>query len=185
MKQVLLTAFDSVSENYKRLLIITFLFVAMQRTVVGQAGTLALTQSPLSPNSASLGKFVEVPVGHYSGTPKISVPLYQFETKGVSIPLSIDYNASGIKVKDIPGSVGAGWSLNAGGVITRIIRGAPDDHDPQLTPPNGYGDYNDSIMKLRVRDSRGDFYNSFTEFEKNIILFNQPGCDEDPSLGYS
>lgn len=44
----------------------------------------------------------------------------------MSVPVSISYHPSGIKVNEISSVVGLGWSLNAGGVITRLVRGAPD-----------------------------------------------------------
>lgn len=89
--------------------------------------------SPASPNAVSLGKFGEVPVGLYNGIPEISIPLYVVKTKDLTLPISLDYHASGIKVEDISSWVGLGWSLNAGGVITHSIRGISDD-----TPSAGF-----------------------------------------------
>ncbi len=45
----------------------------------------------------------------------------------MSVPISLSYHASGIKVQQKASSVGLGWSLNAGGAITRVMRGLPDD----------------------------------------------------------
>ncbi len=39
----------------------------------------------------------------------------------------MNYHASGIKVGENASWVGAGWALNAGGVITRTVRGLPDE----------------------------------------------------------
>ena len=82
---------------------------------------------PPSPTASSLGKFADIPVSFYTGTPTISVPLWTVEGRKLSFPVSLSYHASGIKVDDIAGWVGTGWSLNAGGVITRTIRGKADD----------------------------------------------------------
>ncbi len=43
--------------------------------------------------------------------------------------MSLSYNASGFKPEDLPTWVGQGWSLNAGGVITRAVQGNPDNDD--------------------------------------------------------
>lgn len=94
-----------------------------------QVGLLNSIQQPLSPNAAALGKFVELPVGNFTGTPEINISLYEFKTNSFSVPISLSYHASGIKVREIPGWVGAGFLLNAGGAIIRVVRGLPDGID--------------------------------------------------------
>ena len=79
-----------------------------------------------SPSVASLGVYGQVPVGMYTGTAMIHVSLIDFSYKDISVPISIKYHASGIKPDIVPGPVGLGWSLQAGGFITRVIRGIPD-----------------------------------------------------------
>ena len=82
---------------------------------------------PPSPNAAAINKFVEVPVSYYTGTPNVSIPLFRLQVEGMSLPISLDYHASGLKVEEHASNVGAGWRLNAGGVITRSIQGLPDE----------------------------------------------------------
>lgn len=79
-----------------------------------------------SPNAASLGRYGEVPVGYYSGVPNISVPIHELVEGDISLPISISYHASGIKVEEVASWVGLGWSLNAGGLISVEVRGIPD-----------------------------------------------------------
>jgi len=79
-----------------------------------------------SPNVSALQRYGEIPVSAYTGVPNISIPLYQINAGGVSIPISISYHASGVKVADEASRVGLGWVLNAGGVISRTIMGADD-----------------------------------------------------------
>lgn len=85
-----------------------------------------------SPNAASLGRYAEIPITLETGVPNISIPLYAIQSKGISLPISISYHASGIKVMDQASSVGLGWSLNSGGSITRIKQGIYDER------PNGF-----------------------------------------------
>ncbi len=74
---------------------------------------------PTTPNAASLKKFGNLPVDHYTGTANISIPIYEINLSGKKIPISLSYNASGIKVAQEASWVGLGWSLNAGGFIVR------------------------------------------------------------------
>ncbi len=81
---------------------------------------------PSSPEAASLGKYGAYPVDYNTGLPIIQIPLYDFKAGGISLPICLNYHASGIKVDDIASSVGLGWSLNAGGCISVQVNGRPD-----------------------------------------------------------
>lgn len=82
---------------------------------------------PPSPDAASLGKYGNTPVGLHTGIPQIDIPIYTIKSKLLEVPISISYHASGIKVDEMASWVGLGWSLNAGGVITRSVVGLPDE----------------------------------------------------------
>ncbi len=86
---------------------------------------------PPSPTAAGLVKYADVPVSLYTGTPGIQLPIYSVKSGRVSLPISLSYHASGIKVGEQAGNVGLGWSLIAGGVITRTIRDREDDNNYQ------------------------------------------------------
>jgi YD repeat-containing protein len=81
---------------------------------------------PPSPTAASLGKYGDVPVSIYTGIPNISIPLYTINSGTLSLPVTLNYHAGGIKVEEEASWVGLGWSLSAGGVITRSVRGTDD-----------------------------------------------------------
>lgn len=80
-----------------------------------------------SPTAASLGKYGDIPVGLHTGIPNLQIPIYTVQSGPLKVPVSLSYHASGLKVQEQASWVGAGWSLNAGGVITRSIVGALDD----------------------------------------------------------
>lgn len=81
---------------------------------------------PPAPNAAALAQYADIPVSKYTGVPNISIPIYTINSGGFQLPVSISYHASGIKAQQEASSVGLGWALNAGGVITRQIRGIDD-----------------------------------------------------------
>ncbi|GAB4494716.1 MAG: hypothetical protein OHK0019_21870 [Saprospiraceae bacterium] len=83
--------------------------------------------APIPPNPASLGKYGDIPVSHYTGVPDISIPIYTFTEGNISLPITLSYHASGIRLEEVASWVGLGWALNAGGVITRSIQHSPDE----------------------------------------------------------
>ncbi|WP_407430232.1 hypothetical protein, partial [Arcticibacter sp.] len=87
--------------------------------------------SPLnvqSPNAASLGIYGKIPVGHFTGVPKIEIPLHTLAQRDLSVPITLSYHASGVRPDMHPGWVGSGWTLNTGGVVSRVVKDAPDDY---------------------------------------------------------
>src|SRR5437773_2760842 len=96
-----------------------------------------------SPTAASFGRFGDIPVSLYTGTPEIRIPLFTAKGKTLQLPIALSYHASGIKVDDIGGWVGMGWNLDAGGVITRTARGLVDEQNYGYWR-EGYTFYNDA-----------------------------------------
>jgi hypothetical protein len=105
-----------------------------------------------SPNVAAMGKYVDYPIGYFTGTPQINIPLYDLKDNAINLPISLSYHPSGIRVSETASWAGLGWTLNATGMIARSIRGAPDEGSKVSgtgTPPHGY--YVDSgITKLAL-----------------------------------
>lgn len=81
-----------------------------------------------SPTAAGLISAIEFPTDLSSGKPSISIPLYTLERDGVSVPISLSYNAQGIKVNQVAGYAGLNWNFNAGGSVTRLVNMLHDEH---------------------------------------------------------
>ena len=82
---------------------------------------------PPSPTAAAFAEYIENPVGYYTGTPQIGIPLWQVPLKDFSLPIGLSYHAGGVKVSEEASCVGLNWSLQTGGVITRAVKDKPDD----------------------------------------------------------
>lgn len=82
---------------------------------------------PHSPEAAAFAKNVNIPISYSSGTPQIGIPFCSVKSGSIEVPVSLSYNASGIRVEEVPTWVGLGWSLSAGGQITRTVRDKPDE----------------------------------------------------------
>src|SRR5476651_2523431 len=87
--------------------------VAGYSQVSGPNGYLP-NYDPPSPESSALGKYVEHPVGNFTGTPKIEIPLFEIKIGRITVPISLTYHGSGVKVDEIASRTGIGWVMNAG-----------------------------------------------------------------------
>ena len=92
------------------------------------AQTLPGTVNIKTPEATAFDRNIETPVSMYTGIPNISIPLYEVAIKGVTLPISLNYNAGGIRVDQEATWVGLGWSLNYQGEISRKVRGIPDEN---------------------------------------------------------
>lgn len=81
-----------------------------------------------SPEAYAFMQYEAIPVSKYTGVPSVNIPIYTIETGDYSLPVSLSYHASGIKVTQEASWVGLGWSLSAGGMISRSICGNDDYH---------------------------------------------------------
>ncbi len=93
----------------------------------------------MSPETASLGRFGAYPISYYTGTPDISIPLYQLNVHNLEIPIALQYDASGFIPNKDSGKVGHDWVLMAGGVITRSVNMVPDECHTEFTRRPNYG----------------------------------------------
>lgn len=96
---------------------------------------------PTSPEAAMIKKVGDIPVGLYTGTMNVPVELYTIKEGSFSLPITLQYNASGIKVDEQATWVGLGWNLAPEGTITQEVRGIRDEYDDvykTAVPPAGY-----------------------------------------------
>jgi len=130
----------------KKVLPFLIVWLFTQRVSAQTSSVISETTPKPAPNAAALGKYVDYPIGFYTGTPSISVPLFDINDGAAKVPVSLSYHASGIRVSETSTWVGLGWALNAGGMIIRSVRGGPDEG---VGVPNAipYGYYNDSGLR--------------------------------------
>lgn len=124
--------------------------------------------TPPSPNAASLGKYGDIPVGLYTGVPNVSIPLYTIQVGKFSLPISLSYHSQGLKVEEQSGWVGLGWTLNAGGAITRTVHGLADEGTGGYWLTPNYTD--DSIANNEFLAE--DFCNGLLELQPDIFYYN-------------
>jgi len=83
---------------------------------------------------------IRAQVSLQTGSAEFSIPILNWndDKSRLNSELQLSYEShNGLLVDDVPSNVGQGWNLMAGGVITRIQVGQPDDQKPRD------GDFND------------------------------------------
>lgn len=123
----------------RSILLIGFLVCSIYITYGQNESPIFRSITEPSPGAAALTKYGDSPPSMSSGIPDISVPVYVAHGHKLSIPIGLRYLPSGRRVDEISGWVGYGWSLHAGGVISRVMRGLPDENN------NGFLQYASSI----------------------------------------
>lgn len=126
-----------------------------------------------SPNASSIERYGNYEVNLYTGLPSISIPLHTVESGPIQLPLSLSYHASGIRYTDQASWVGLGWSLMAGGQISRQIQKLPDE----MSFLDETQDSNDYSLNWQSCDDW--FYkengNAGTDHEADIFSYTFPG----------
>ena len=80
-----------------------------------------------SPQASDLGTYGIVPVNKFTGVPNVDIPLFEVQNGDATLPVGLSYHTANVQANRHPGWTGLGWSLRAGGVITRVQRGYPDE----------------------------------------------------------
>lgn len=119
--------------------------------------------TPPTPTAASLLKVNDFSMSLYTGQPTISIPLWNVKSRQLTIPISLVYSAKGVKVEDYSGWVGMGWSLNAGGLFSRVKFGLPDEEQTR-----GFLENYDKI-----------YYGNLTEMDLTNTTIGQLDCEYD------
>ncbi len=83
--------------------------------------------TPPSPTAFELTKYGDIHINESKGKLSHSVPLHTFTSGSLQLPISLSYTGSGVKVDQLSSWTGINWVLNAGGVITRIVKDRPDE----------------------------------------------------------
>jgi len=130
-----------------------------------------------TPNVSNLNGFINFPTNLSTGGVNISIPIYNIQQNDLSVPISIDYNINNVTVNANSSNVGLGWSLNAGGVISRITNGIADE-----TPFIGFMTtqnklhhmYNGSKSDLELGLLENEARMNFLDLQADSFYFSGP-----------
>lgn len=98
------------------------LFTLLWSTSNGQMKEIV----PPTPNAMKITEFHAQKPNLYTGTARVAIPLYTINFDGWTLPLSLSYNATGIRPNEEASEVGLGWALSATGIISRTVKERDD-----------------------------------------------------------
>ncbi|WEA00670.1 hypothetical protein [Mucilaginibacter sp. SJ] len=141
---------------------------------------------PASPQSRAFQQYGDYPVSYNTGVPDISIPLYTVKSGELEMPIVLRYHADGIKPYDPDlSNIGAGWTLDVGGLVSRTIKGRGDEQvvkpSPFLTAfdinqntLDGAQYLNDILGPSAVKDTEHDIFSySFLGKNGNFAIDDQ------------
>lgn len=113
----------------KYLLTVTFFMTVLLPRLRAQSFEPMSPYGNVTPSVETFGmtRYGSLVPSLYTGAMTYSLPVYIYEDPDFTIPVSLEYHYDGYKPTQHSGTVGLGWSLNCGGVVTREIRGLPDE----------------------------------------------------------
>ena len=162
-----------------------FLLLTMLMLPLLGHGQILVPEDIPTPNTASLGRYGDIPVSYYTGSASISVPLYTFTARGVELPLSLNYDSSGLLINSLPSWTGMNWSLQAGGVIIRQKNGHYDEQTfPRQANASSFLRYFDNYSSLpslitpstdNYQKLRNGIYSGFKDYAPDVFIFNFMG----------
>jgi YD repeat-containing protein len=78
------------------------------------------------PHLEAFSIFGDIPVSHSTGVPDISIPLFNLESHGYTLPVTLRYHTALVKAPYDQTNVATGWILEVGGNIVQTINNADD-----------------------------------------------------------
>jgi hypothetical protein len=135
---------------------------------------------PPSPSVAELGRFGLAAANLSDGSFTTQIPVYQYSTKNISIPITLSYSTNGLQVNKVASRVGMDWSLMAGGSIGKMVLGGSDDAVSWATYPSGWPSTTGSALTNFLTSVVGgtvetvpDIYNfSFNGYSGRFLYIN-------------
>lgn len=104
-----------------------------------------------------------------TGSLQYGIPLGSIGANDITIPVGISQHGNALTVAEGEGDCGMGWSLTAGGSITRIVRGLPDDLD--IGSRKGWTKMSAKYSRIQNFTPNGDSSLNVCSDEANDFLF--------------
>lgn len=115
------------------------------------------------PQASAMMERTKCPVDHNTGAVNVSIPLHEIKTRDLTLPIVLKCKTTGIKTNEASGCVGLGWSLQAEPMITREVKGSPDERY--------YTTYNPDFGSIDITYLK-EFYEGRRDEEPDIFYYS-------------
>jgi YD repeat-containing protein len=136
-------------------------------------------------------RYGDYPMTGNNGLTDITIPIHTIVGRSLSLPITTSFHASGMMAGETDGLLGMRWTLNCGGLVTRTMKGTPDEWselDPfdfndfiENTPSSGltfemlYNSCTDGkIPGLYYFDIEGKQHRKYYDSEYDIFSYSLP-----------
>jgi YD repeat-containing protein len=164
---------SSKTKNKGQIFLVLFLMLGVGFSMTAQSGAYYKeTVSkiiPPSPTAFQFSTYGDLPLNGSSGGFSYTVPIYTVQSGDISLPLSLDYYSAGVQVDGLSGMVGTDWNLNAGGVISRVVKDFPDELANRWYPSTIDPSTQGVMLKNIARESGFDGEQDWFSFNVNGI----------------
>jgi YD repeat-containing protein len=111
------------------LLVCCALLLFFGNTMAQEAGMPAVVKP--SPQSLAFTRYGDYPMTGNNGLTDITIPIHTITGRKLSLPITMGFHASGMMAGEVEGALGMRWTLNCGGLVTRTMKGIPDEWSQQ------------------------------------------------------
>ncbi|MCL2727379.1 MAG: DUF6443 domain-containing protein, partial [Bacteroidales bacterium] len=131
---------------------------------------------PPSPTARALHADIFYPVDGNTGTPDITIPIYEIVSGNITVPIVLRYHTSNLKLNgSVHCNVAHGWTLEYGGMVSRTINNKPDELAVMASMTNGklYNQYTsnadqEEISKMYSWTGLGGLDTEYDHFTYNF-----------------
>jgi YD repeat-containing protein len=108
-----------------RLLLFCALLLFFGKAMAQEVGLPAVVKP--SPQSMAFTRYGDYPMTGCNGLTDITIPVHTIAGRKLSLPITMSFHASGMMAGEVEGALGMRWTLNCGGLVTRTMKGTPDE----------------------------------------------------------
>lgn len=171
---------------YRKSLFLSFFLFYVSHLSFGQSNFSSYDIStgfssywPASLSASQLFRKSAEKIDYATGRATIRIPLYEIRTADFVLPISIYFSTGGITTNQLAGQLGAGWQLEAEPMITRQVRGMPDEFYFLADSAAHHAQNNESYL-LRLVNGQADcqqdiFYYRLLSGSSSFILEESSG----------